>query len=227
MANFKTHIQFATIGSGLACTALLATQTLSFKEAFMCWLAGTIGGILPDIDSDNSYSLGILFGILTLLACAGTIAYSVYKIPIVWVWGLCFLVYCAMQFVVRSLFKHFTIHRGVCHSLLAGAAAGLLLTWASYKLGYAATTSWFLGAFLSFGFLLHLLLDEIYSVDFMNVSVKRSFGTAIKLFDYKNLKTALALVIVIVVLGMDAPPYNTFIAKVFNPQIYAQLISMY
>lgn len=227
MANFKTHIQFATIGSGLACTALLSTQTLSFKEAFMCWLAGTIGGILPDIDSDNSYSLSIVFGIFTLLACVGTIAYSVHQIPIVWVWGLCILVYCSMQFVVRNLFERFTIHRGICHSLLAGVAAGLLLTWVSYKLGFGASFSWFLGAFLGFGFLLHLLLDEIYSVDFMNVSVKRSFGTAIKLFDYNNLKTAIVLGVVTIVLGVNAPPSDTFIAKIFNPQIYAQLISAY
>lgn len=227
MANFKTHIQFAAIGSGLACTALLGAQVLNVKEAFLCWLAGTIGGILPDIDSDNSYSLSILFGIFTLLACVSIIALSIHKIPVVWVWGLCVVVYCAMQFVVRKVFERFTIHRGICHSLLAGIAVGLLLTWASYKLGYSATISWFLGVFLGFGFLLHLLLDEIYSVDFMNVSVKRSFGTAIKLFDYGNMKTTCALSIVTAILAIHAPPYDAFIAKISNSQLYAQLLSAF
>lgn len=223
MANFKTHVQFATIGCALASSALLSTQTLNVKEAVLCWIAGSIGGILPDIDSDNSHSLTILFGIFTLIVCAATVAMSVHMLPILWVWGLCLAVYLVMQLCVRKIFESFTIHRGICHSLLAGAAAGLGLVFGSYQLGLSAATSWFLGAFLSFGFLLHLLLDEIYSVDFMNVSVKRSFGTAIKLFDYGNMRTSLALSVLTIFLAVNAPPYTGFIDKLVSANIVATL----
>jgi len=37
-------------------------------------------------------------------------------------------------------------------------------------------------SFVSGGYLLHLLLDEIYSVNFMGSTLKKSFGSALTLF---------------------------------------------
>ena len=36
------------------------------------------------------------------------------------------------------------------------------------------------GLFVSVGYVIHLVLDEIYSVDLTGARVKRSFGTALK-----------------------------------------------
>jgi len=49
--------------------------------------------------------------------------------------------------------------------------------------------SWLSGLFIGFGFIVHLLLDEIYSVDLSNKRMKKSFGTALKLYSYKNMTT--------------------------------------
>jgi hypothetical protein len=214
MANFKTHLQFSTIGSGLASTALMSTHTLNTQDAFICWLAGSVGGILPDIDSDNSYSLSILFGFFSLIACIGVVVYTLPHWPLYQVWGLCLAVYLLMQYGVRKVFEAFTVHRGACHSLLAGLASGLLGTTLAHALGKSATSSWFIGAFLSFGFLLHLLLDELYSVDFSNASIKRSFGSAIKIVDYSNLKSAALLTSAVIVLFMLSPTVKPFSSEV-------------
>jgi len=51
---------------------------------------------------------------------------------------------------------------------------------------------WLNGVFIALGFIIHLVLDELYSVDLSNARVKNSFGTALKLFSHNNL-TASAL----------------------------------
>jgi len=63
---------------------------------------------------------------------------------------------------------------------------------ACYLLRWDNLHSWLSGLFIGFGFIVHLLLDEVYSVDLSNRRMKKSFGTALKLYSYKNL-TASAL----------------------------------
>jgi hypothetical protein len=48
---------------------------------------------------------------------------------------------------------------------------------------------------LFIGFLTHLVLDEIYSVDVMDVHIKKSFGTALKLVDTRNPAASSAMVV--------------------------------
>ena len=43
-----------------------------------------------------------------------------------------------------------------------------------------------MGLFVLIGFIIHLVLDEIYSVDVEGAVIKKSFGTALKLFDYHS-----------------------------------------
>ncbi|MCP4052348.1 MAG: hypothetical protein GY739_04630, partial [Mesoflavibacter sp.] len=62
------------------------------------------------------------------------------------------------------------------------------------------------GGFILIGGLIHLLLDEIYSVDLSNVTIKRSFGTALKIADFDNKLITLASIIAIAALIYVAPP---------------------
>jgi hypothetical protein len=50
-----------------------------------------------------------------------------------------------------------------------------------------AALAWLTGFFTFIGFIIHLVLDEIYSVDIEGAELKRSFGTALKVFDYHSL----------------------------------------
>jgi hypothetical protein len=76
----------------------------------------------------------------------------------------------------------------VFHSLLAALFFGLMMTCAShYFLRGNITHAWLNGVFITLGFIVHLLLDEAYSVDLVNKRMKKSFGTALKLFSYNNI----------------------------------------
>lgn len=220
MANFNTHLQFSTIGSGLLSTLFLSSQHVTPSEAVFCWVAGSIGGILPDIDSDNSHSLSILFGLFSAMACIVTTIFGIYHWPLLWVWGGCAVAFIAMHFVVRYIFESFTVHRGVFHSMLAGVFFAFLVTAIAAQLGLRPSGCWFVGAFTGFGYFLHLLLDEVYAVDFMNTRIKRSFGTALKLFDYKNWKSAAFIASATVITAFFLPTSTRFSSIVFNADTY-------
>jgi hypothetical protein len=225
MANFKTHLQVASIGSGLACSLFYTSGHLSAGEAFLCWVMGTLGGILPDIDSDNSHSLGILFGAFSIIACGFTAVAWIHIWPLAWVWVACTLVYILVQFGVRYIFARFTVHRGIFHSLLACLLFMFLAASGAALLGASGTTSWFLAVFLGFGYSVHLLLDEMFGVDFMNVEIKRSFGSAFKLFDYKNARSSGLMVLSVAAAFFLTPSYAEFISIVLDRQTYLTLVT--
>ena len=60
MANFATHLNVAAFVSGVAAVSVSYTNLSTPKDAFIYFFAGIIGGILPDIDHDNSTPLKIL-----------------------------------------------------------------------------------------------------------------------------------------------------------------------
>ncbi len=224
MANFKTHLQVASVSSGLASSLFYSSGHLSAGEAFLCWVMGTLGGILPDIDSDNSHSLGILFGAFSIIACGFTAVAWIDSWPLSWVWGACALVFLLIQFGVRQIFARFTVHRGIFHSVLAGFLFMFITAAGAAFLGASSTTSWFLALFLGFGYCVHLLLDEIFGVDFMNVTIKRSFGTAFKLFDYRNMTTSAIMTVAVIALFFLTPSYAEFISIVFDGDTYLTLV---
>ena len=95
------------------------------------------------------------------------------------------LVYVFVRFGLGYFLKHYTVHRGMFHSLPAVVIFGELSfllasgedTWLrAYKAG---------GVVL--GYLSHLVLDEIYSVEWKRgfVRIKKSFGTALKMYSTK------------------------------------------
>lgn len=225
MANFKTHLQYATLGSGLAATLLLNADLVSPEQAFLCWIAGTVGGILPDVDSDNSQSLGIIFGLFSVVACAITAITTISMWPLIWVWLACAVVFVVIQYGVRYVFESFTKHRGGFHSVLAGLFFGLIITSLSNVVGASSTASWFYGLFIFFGYVIHLVLDEAYAVDFSNASIKRSFGSALKFFDYKNFKVSAVLMVCVIGLFFLTPSYSEFLDIISDKDTYAGIMA--
>ena len=144
--------------------------------------------------------------------------------PLPWVWAACALVFLLVQFGVRQIFARFTVHRGIFHSLLAGFLFMFIAAAGAAALGASGTTSWFLALFLGFGYCIHLLLDEIFSVDFMNITIKRSFGTAFKLFDYRNMATSALMAIAVIALFFLTPSYAEFVSILFDGDTYLTLV---
>ena len=61
MANFNTHVSAAFLGAGGAALLAINTQLINWLEAPWLVFLGTIGGLLPDIDSDNSKQVKTVF----------------------------------------------------------------------------------------------------------------------------------------------------------------------
>jgi hypothetical protein len=128
-----------------------------------------------------------------------------------------------VRHLVFRIFNHFTVHRGVFHSILAAIFFALLTICSSYYLLHCnALQAWLSGCFVAFGFIVHLVLDECYSVDLTNKRMKKSFGTALKLWNYKNLTASLLMALSVLALLSITPSAGELIRayKKLNWQDY-------
>lgn len=222
MADFKTHLIVASTLSGVLAIGTLVAGVATPKETLVYFAAGTIGGVLPDLDSDHALPVQILFGLLaTVLAFLSVFVkaetYSI--VELICVWAAVFFI---IRYVPYRIFIHFTRHRGIFHSLLAALFFGLFSTAIAYHLFNLNTlTAWLTGCFVAIGYVIHLTLDEIYSVDVTGAKIKKSFGTALK-FASANYKTTTALsVATVLVFFVATPTLDTFLQTVGNGRIYA------
>ena len=73
--------------------------------------------------------------------------------------------------------------------------------------------SWLLGTFMTLGYIVHLALDELYSVDFTGVRVRRSFGSALKIIDLHRLPASCLLIFIALVAWFWTAPYQVAISQ--------------
>jgi ABC-type transport system involved in multi-copper enzyme maturation permease subunit len=221
LASFRRHIEIAALGSGMLSTAYLGSSLVNPVEAIVLWVAGTFGGILPDVDSDNSTSLKIVFNLISLFLIAISFFFMHTRYTTVVIWGSSLLIYCVVNLIVRPIFESLTVHRGIFHSVIAGLFFSVILVDISYYYGkQTASFSWMIGLFLLFGFLIHLALDEISSVDISNNRIKRSFGTAFKLFEYKNVVLSTSMLLLVLIGYKLSPSHQEFYQEVVNQDAY-------
>ena len=224
MANFNTHLNVAFMVSGTMSLTVYKAGLINDSGFLVCVALGTIGGLLPDLDSDNSTPIKLGFNITSFIFAFGLVMHwrsdlSLLALIVLWLAGYGF-----MRYVVFYVFTNLTVHRGVIHSVPYMAILGLGLTWLSY---YAAqlplTTSWFYGLFLFGGAMVHLSLDEVYSVNLSNMKMKRSSGTAMKFYKHDDKWWYLLLYALLGVLIYMAPPFEAFWAQLRDPAPWAQL----
>jgi hypothetical protein len=140
----------------------------------------TLGGLLPDLDSDSGVPVRELFSLaaaVTPLLLFDRIHGDSLEHKVV----LLGAVYLIIRYVLSSLFKHLTVHRGMFHSIPALLISGLT-TYLLYPNPDARLRLYLAGGVM-LGFLSHLVLDELYSVDFTGVRprLNRYAGSALKL----------------------------------------------
>jgi len=198
VANYRTHVVGAVVPSVVITAWLAHDQGLGLPVSAACVVCGTAGGLLPDVDSENSISTRLVFSIVAVLSAllgASVIYHHVdaeyhLEAPIV----TALLTYVFIRYVVSEVFHTVTVHRGVIHSIPMAAACGLgLYHTISFLFPGAASAAVWPSLFVAGGFIVHLLLDELYSVDLQNARLKRSFGTALKLGSRSNFTGTLAL----------------------------------
>jgi hypothetical protein len=182
MASYRGHLTFsAALGVAYGGLALWRGG-FDWGIALLAVGLTTLGGLLPDLDSDSGVPVRELFG----LAAAVT-PFLLYKhlldhLTTEQTLVVLAAVYLFIRYVLSRIFKRWTVHRGMFHSLPALLIAGLV-----FYLGYHTSAPKLMRLYLAggvmLGFLSHLVLDEIYSVDFMGLHVKlnRYAGSALKL----------------------------------------------
>jgi len=79
---------------------------------------------------------------------------------------------------------------------------------AFYGVGMTAKLSWLLGGFLFIGAMVHLALDELYSVNVLGLRLKKSAGTALKFFESKKPLRYIILYIIVLLLFLYAPDHQ-------------------
>jgi hypothetical protein len=181
MASYRGHLAFSA-ALGVAYGGFgYWYWGLDWGAALVAVGVTTLGGLLPDLDSDSGVPVRELFGI-----AAAVTPFLIYQhlrdTQLTTEQTLVLLagVYIVIRYVLSAIFKRWTIHRGMWHSIPALLIAGL-----AFYLGYH-TTSPFLRMFLAggvmLGFLSHLVLDEIYSVDFTGAHLRlnKYAGSALK-----------------------------------------------
>jgi membrane-bound metal-dependent hydrolase YbcI (DUF457 family) len=183
MAGFRTHITVSTL-CGITYGGA-AVNPLGFSPESAALAAGVtaVGGMLPDLDSDSGVPVRELFGlaaaVLPLLLTPRLMQIGLSQEGILVTMGLLYII---IRYGVSELLKHITVHRGMYHSLPAMLIAGLVvyLEYHSNDLRIRLLLS----GGVMVGFLSHLILDEIYSVDFngIRVKLKSSAGSALKFF---------------------------------------------
>lgn len=212
MADFSTHLVGATAVSSLAATVLAKVLELPADTSLLLVGAGILGGILPDIDLQQSTPARLLFTVLGALLAILSIFANLDHYSALVLWGMGLGVFCTLRWPLAWVFGAVTVHRGSLHSLLACASSLLVATSVSHQVfDTPALTAWLLGFFTALGYLLHLLLDELWSVDFAGVRVKRSFGSALKPVDMQRWAGSVVLLFICLGASSMLPPTDTLL----------------
>lgn len=215
MANFHTHLTAGVVGSAIIAAAGFYFELYGLTTAVLCLAVGTLGSLLPDIDLDHSKpaSQGFLIASLvisTLITILYANRYHADKLLIdsLILWAGAFLL---LRLGLFETFSRLTMHRGMVHSVPYMAIFALMVVCgAFYGLKLTAFVSWLFGAVLFIGALIHLILDEIYSVNIYGLKLKKSSGTAFKFFEMKKPVGYTCLYMTILALIYLAPPSTDF-----------------
>jgi hypothetical protein len=183
MASYRGHLAFSS-ALGVA-YGVAGYWYLYLGWGPACLGAGmtALGGLLPDLDSDSGVPIRELFGLLATI----TPFFLISRLQSKGLTGEQILVvlagcYLLIRYVLRFLFQRMTVHRGMFHSIPAMLIAGL----AVYLLHHGPNPlhRMYLAGGTMLGFLSHLVLDELHSVNFLGLRFKlnKYAGSALKFF---------------------------------------------
>jgi len=181
VANFSTHLNVAALSGAVFSSLLAMNANIDTKTTLFCFGATIIGGILPDIDHDKSTPLKIMHfvfaNIISFLVIYKYINHlKILEMIFIWV-GI--NLFTALIFYI---FKKTTRHRGMIHSIPSAFLFWFISSFIFYKIfDFSIENSYLIGMFVFIGYIIHLLLDEIYSVDITGRKIKKSFGSALKI----------------------------------------------
>ncbi len=224
MANYATHIAAGTVVSGALATLTLAADVVAPENLVAVTLAGVVGSVLPDIDLQNSRASRIFFSTMGVFISfcvlfANAMKFSIAELWILWLGTLIFV-----RYILHEIFHRVSVHRGVWHSLLAGAFCAVATAAVfAHVFDRHEGVAWLAAGFMFIGYIVHLVLDEIYSVDVLDRRLKASFGTALKFYDSRYPYHSMAMALCAVGVLFLTPSTQTFVDGISSRDLWAGL----
>lgn len=206
MANFNTHLLGGAVASGMLTSSVLLTGLFNPAQGMALWIAGIIASLAPDLDADTTAILRGLFNVLGMMA-SFLVLFTFPELPLLFLWGSMLAAFLSVRFGMLKVFASLTEHRGSFHSLLAATSFGLLSVFLSWRFTQQGIDfAWALGTLVFSGYLVHLILDECYSVNLADMELKRSFGTALKPISIRNWWASGIFLAIAVYCAIQLPP---------------------
>ena len=184
MAGFKTHLTASSLlGAGYGSAAFVLFDV----PLPTCLLAGglcSVSGMLPDVDSNSGVPLreSLAFGsaVVPMMMIDRFVKFGMSSEMIVLSGAAVYLI---VRFVLGEWLRRYTVHRGMFHSLPAAVIFGQL---AFLLASGDVSLRWYKAGAVVIGYLCHLGLDELYSIEWHRgrLRLKKSFGTALKVFSH-------------------------------------------
>lgn len=183
----------------------------------------SISGMLPDLDSDSGVPLRETTSFASALVPMLMIdRFRALEFTAEEMALATMLIYLFMRFVVVGVFKKYTVHRGMWHSIPAALSAGLLaylvIPCPSEAVRiYKSVAVWL-------GFMTHLVMDEIWSIQVRRgrTRLKRSFGTALKFSSndvWGNLSTYIKLFLLAYLAWNDHGFLHRYRDRIDRPEV--------
>lgn len=213
MASYQGHLSFSTLlGAAYGGYGALHLQ-LDWGPVFLGFGLTALGGLLPDLDSDSGVPVRELFGLAAAAApflLLERLRMSEFHFTTEQILVLLGGAYLFIRYGLSGVFKRLTVHRGMFHSIPAMLIAGLVV----FLLHRAdLVVRVYLAGGTVIGFLSHLVLDELYSIDFMGKTFRpnKYAGSALKLASASAFATVftyalLALLAWVAYLSLEPPP---------------------
>jgi membrane-bound metal-dependent hydrolase YbcI (DUF457 family) len=185
MASYAGHLSLSAVLGAAYGSAGAYYYQLDWGPAILGAGLTTIGGVLPDLDSDSGVPVRELFGLgavvvpFLMLRRLANLELTFEEMVVVMAG-----IYLFVRYGLSEIFKRITMHRGIFHSVPAMAIAGL----AVFLLYHSPNTQMriYLALGTMIGFLSHLVLDELCSVDFSGaaIHINQFAGSALKLYSH-------------------------------------------
>ena len=220
MGNYRQHIGVAGALGVFYAWGAVVLAGLHWLYGSVAVLLTTLGGLLPDLDHPMGVELKGFTGILGVLAAAAVWRHSGMDQPDlpfeILLWGV-FTTYMLVRHGLRRILSRLMVHRGISHSIPTGGVWACL-TYLYYPSPHHWVRLAMAGA-VALGFLSHLVLDEIFSVDLAGKRLNRAFGSALKL-GTRSPAPNLAIYALWIFLGWKAlhlwPGGTAFLREVLN-----------
>ena len=183
MAGYTEHISVSgllgVVYGSVGSLFLGFTPTQGILAGVLTW----VGGMLPDLDSETGRPIKELFSLTAAVASFMAMRCMIRK-------GadpddailMAVVTYAGVRYGGSAILSKFAVHRGMFHSIPA-----LIITGEAVFLSYISDSfavKFLMAGGISLGFLSHLVLDEVYSVERKGVTIrlKKSAGSALKWF---------------------------------------------